>query len=406
MVTPQHLHPVLALLCLAFASPVHPAHSEGPIPLGAQLRNAFAEALAAIGPQNEEVLRRAQRAWIPFSDKNEAVTKSLRNHNLLTPEAVNTLDLIDTQQRISHLLGLFVRAPRSFGNPQAEWQVQDHQLQNVYAECIRRFGKDDQILLRDAQQAWIAFRDLDVAAADRRRGLAPMVAMQAKANLTANRVAQLKAWLSAAATPVVAPDAPIVATNAPSAEDQKAIGKWKDDAQAWLKTFAERKDAPFFANADTIKHMPELPSDMASEAAAIDTRFTTFARRGDLAKALEPALNEAAIVGVLAAWPQFTRQLKAGSIDEAGAGLGKALDRKPKNVSPDYLPIWSAAEAWRSVFKKAAGEYQTHVQKARSLAALGKNAEAIREYEAAFAIIEIPSIPAEIKKLREQSLGL
>ena len=100
------------------------------------------------------------------------------------------------------------------------------------------------------------------------------------------------------------------------------------------------------------------------------------------------------------------RQLKAGSIDEAVAGLGKALDRKPKNVSPDYLPIWTAAESWRSVFTKATGEYQPHVNKARSFAQLGKISDAIREYEAAFAIIEVPSIPTEIKKLREQSLGL
>ena len=101
------------------------ALSEEPLPLGAQLRNAYAEALAALAPANQEVLRRAQRAWITLSDKNEAASKSLLTHGLLTPEAVKTLDLTDTQQRIPHLLNFFVRVPRPSGNPQAEWQMYD-----------------------------------------------------------------------------------------------------------------------------------------------------------------------------------------------------------------------------------------------------------------------------------------
>ena len=108
----------------------------------------------------------------------------------------------------------------------------------------------------------------------------------------------------------------------------------------------------------------------------------------------------------MSAWPQFTAQLKAGNIDEARGGIERVLGRKPKDVSPDYLPLWDAAEAWRNIFTKAATEYQAHVKKARSLADLGKASEAIREYEAALAIIETSSIPPEIKKLRAQSLGL
>jgi tetratricopeptide (TPR) repeat protein len=98
--------------------------------------------------------------------------------------------------------------------------------------------------------------------------------------------------------------------------------------------------------------------------------------------------------------------LKDGNIAEAGACLEKAFGWKPKDVNPDYLPLWAAAESWRGAFLKAAAEYQAHVKKARWLATLRRNSEAIREYEAAFTIIEAPSIPPEIKRLREQSLGL
>ena len=55
---------------------------------------------------------------------------------------------------------------------------------------------------------------------------------------------------------------------------------------------------------------------------------------------------------------------------------------------------------------KGAAEYLAHMKKAKSQAELGKNSDAIREYEAAFAILETPQLPREIKKLREQSLGL
>ncbi len=404
--SPQNLHSALFLLFLALIAPVQNVHSEDSYARAdAELTVTYKQALAALNPGPQELLRKAERAWITFSDKDEALLKALRSKGILAQDALETAKVSEVRARNRHLQNFFVRIARLTGNPQAEWQIQDQQLEKVYAEYRNRLGKGDQILLRDAERAWIVYRDLDGVAANAMADLAPGIAAAAKADLTAIRVAQLRALLMSPVAQFVPRNTP-VATNAPSPEDQKAVGKLKEEAQVLLKTFVEKKDSPFFAKADAIKNVPELSSSLAEQVAAIDTRFTELGRRGDLSKLLEPASNEMAAIGLLGAWPQFTRQLKAGSIDEAGAGIERALRRTPKAPNSDYLPLWTSAESWRGVLTKNAAEYQAHVNKARSLAALGKNSDAIREYEAAFAIVEAASITAEIKKLREQSLGL
>jgi Tfp pilus assembly protein PilF len=51
-------------------------------------------------------------------------------------------------------------------------------------------------------------------------------------------------------------------------------------------------------------------------------------------------------------------------------------------------------------------KYSDHLAKANSFADLGKTSSAIKEYQAAYDIIEDSAIPERIKRLREQSLGL
>src|SRR5205823_3318126 len=102
-------------------------------------------------------------------------------------------------------------------------------------------------------------------------------------------------------------------------------------------------------------------------------------------------------------WVFFSRRLKTGGIENADIALATVLKRKPKDVPADYLQIWQIAESWQQVYEKAAPDFQAHIKKAKSFAELGKNSDAIREYQAAFDIIENSSVSAEIKRLREQS---
>lgn len=411
MSLPKHI-PVLFLPFLAAIALLQTARAETSSAWAdPEVKAAYERALSMLQGGRRDPLLNGHLAWIHFCDKHEAFLQSLIKRNLLTRDAMNSSNTTEARGQHRHLLRFFLQNPRLPANPRAELQTQDQQLEKAYAEFFRRLGKADQILLRDAERAWIVYRDLDAAAAIAMRN-STAEGMAAKAEVTSIRVAQLKELMppsvpqsTSAEAPPIAQDVPAV-KNTLSAEDQKAVGKLKDEAQVLLRTFVEKKDDPFFAKSVSIKNVPEFSSDLVERVAALDSRFKTFTRRSDLVKIMEPASNEIAAIGFLSAWPQFTRQLKGGNIDEAGTGIEKALGRKPKDVNTEYLSLWAAAESWRGIFLKAAAEYQAHMKKGRSLAELGKNSDAIREYEAAFAIIETPSIPREIKKLKELSLGL
>ena len=269
VVSPLNLHSAISLLCLALIAPLHSAQSEDAFSRAdAELTATYKQALTALNPGPQELLRKAERAWITFSDKNEAVLKALRSKGLMTQETEDSATIAEVQTRSRHLQTFFVRIPRLAGNPQAEWQMQDQQLEKVYAECRNRLGQGDQILLRDAERAWIVYRDLDGVAANAMGDLVSGIAAAAKADLTGTRVAQLRALLTPAVTRFVPRDTP-VANTVPSSEDQKNVGKLKEEAEALLKVFAEKKHSPFFANAATIKNLPELSSDLAGDVATI-----------------------------------------------------------------------------------------------------------------------------------------
>jgi hypothetical protein len=70
------------------------------------------------------------------------------------------------------------------------------------------------------------------------------------------------------------------------------------------------------------------------------------------------------------------------------------------------MPLWETLSSWVTVCAKDVKEFKEHVSQAKLSAAAGHTAEAIKEYEAAYGIIESPAIPGAIKKLRMQSLGL
>jgi hypothetical protein len=117
-------------------------------------------------------------------------------------------------------------------------------------------------------------------------------------------------------------------------------------------------------------------------------------------------LNEYAAVELLAGWSKFAQQLKTGGVAGAGTTIHDALDFKPKDVTPDYLPLWQTVLSWQDVYTKDHAKFDEHVRKAKSFADLGKTSDAIKEYQAAYDLIENSSIPEQIKQLREQSLGL
>ena len=219
-----------------------------------------------------------------------------------------------------------------------------------------------------------------------------------------NIVLQLKEVPTTDTTPQESP--PPLQMSSPDPEDVKAMSQFQDDAKGILNALLSKKDGPFFKNADAIKNAPELPTEISDQISKLDAQYIALSRKPYSAKLFEPALNECAAVELLASWSKFKQQLKTGSADDAGSIIQNALSQKPMDITADYLPIWQAAESWRDVYHTDDLKFDDHIQKAKSLAGLGKTSAAIKEYQAAYDIIQDSTIPEKIKKLREQSLGL
>ena len=369
---------------------------------GEELTEVYQQALARFAPANKEVLRRAERAWIEFSNKHEAVVAALRRENLLTQEAAIDAEMGEVFERTNHLRTFFVTGNPMPNTEKSAWKNEDQSLQKVYDECIRRLNGNAQRLLREAERAWIIYRDADAASV----GFAyksEAVLNTAALRLTKIRSAQLTALLNPNNARPATPE-PTAHVDSPNPEDSKTVAAFRDEVKDALKGFLAKKDEPFFKEADTLKNVPDLPPDVADQLSKLGLKYAALSRKSS--KVLEPALNEYAAARLLAGWSAFLRQLKTGSVDDAAAPIRDALNAKPKDVSPDYLTLWRIASNWQDVYGKDAPKFRAHVTKARDLAGRGKTSDAIKEYEAAYDIIENSSIPEQIKKLRQQSLGL
>lgn len=368
----------------------------------AVLTSTYKLALARFAPDKKEMLRRAERAWITFSNKEEAVLNGLRDEKLLSPDADDRATLAEVNARSNHLGAFFVNGSVPTADPSA-WKIQDRELTNAYAECMRKFGGADQNLLREAERAWIAYRDADSASTMSAYGN-QAIQIAAATHLTALRVAQLRALSNRGNESSLASQPP-AQNDSSHFEDAKAVAEFQDDAQGVLKALLAKKDDPFFAKADAIKAAPDLPKDITEQISKLDSRYLGLSRKFS-SKLLEPTLNTSAAVKLLAGWSAFIYQLKSGSVDSAGSTIHHALDSKPNAVLPDYLLLWQTVESWQEVYAKDVSKFNEHIRQARALADLGKTSDAIKQYQEAYDIIENSSVPEQIKKLREQSLGL
>lgn len=373
----------------------------------ADINHAYKQALTKFAPANKEMLRRAERAWIDFSNKQEAVLNALHRENLLTEDAVNTATIAEVNERTNHLKIFFGGNSVPYAQPYILQNV-DQKLSQAYGECMRRLGEDDQFLLREAERSWITYRDADSASTMTAYGN-QTVQIAAAAHLCAIRVAQLTAMTNLQRQPV-APNPPIQEStpqnNSPNPDDVKSVAQFQDEAKGVLKELAAKKDDPFFKKSDAIKNASDLPLEIASHTSKLNSNFVGLSRKQGASKLLEPALNEVAAVSLLAGWSTFVRQLKSGDVYTAGTTIHDALSHKPKDVTPDYLPLWQTVQSWEDLFVKDEPKFHEHTAKAKALGDLGKTSDAIKEYQAAYSIIEASTIPDQIKKLREQSLGL
>jgi len=132
---------------------------EGITPLEAdqELNASYQEALRTLTPAAREKLRKAQRAWLTFVEKNTAAIRAAAQPLGIPSSRCQEVEVKEVMKR-----------SMDFGSPisssaseqlKTHFQRVDADLNAVYGRCLALLSPAGKAALRDAQRAWIEYRD-------------------------------------------------------------------------------------------------------------------------------------------------------------------------------------------------------------------------------------------------------
>ena len=147
--------------------------------MDALLNRTYKEALEALPPDEREQLRVAERAWIGYTEKNAVALKILGQKRGMSPDDLRSFYLVELQARREQLQQIAVPGSGAARKPTgADLERADGGLNATYQQCLARLVSDDAERLRDAQRAWVTFRD-EHARASKRRSTAALLEVTA-----------------------------------------------------------------------------------------------------------------------------------------------------------------------------------------------------------------------------------
>lgn len=122
-----------------------------------ELNASYQEAIRALTPAVRENLRKAQRAWLVFVEKNAAAMR-IAAQPLGIPSA--KCQEIEVREVVNRSVDFaFSKAPDAGESVKAHFQRVDADLNAVYGRCFAVLSPAGQAVLRDAQRAWVGYRD-------------------------------------------------------------------------------------------------------------------------------------------------------------------------------------------------------------------------------------------------------
>ena len=150
-----------------------------------ELNRNYQQAMRALSGKSQEELRKAQRAWLVFVERNSVAIRAAARKQGLSLKRCDELELEQVRDRAHDLSTL--ADPRTRAHEAADdtnytalMAPKDTELNTVYQRCLHSLAPEEAAKLREAQRAWIASRD-----ASRYRGVRFLYA------LTADRAEQL-----------------------------------------------------------------------------------------------------------------------------------------------------------------------------------------------------------------------
>lgn len=156
-----------------------------------ELNTSYQEAIRGLTPAAREKLKKAQRAWLVFVEKNSAAMRMAAQPLGITSSRCQEVEVKEVVNRSMD----FGSSNESNAGEQlkSHFERVDADLNAVYQRCLALLSPASQAGLRDAQRAWIGYRDAN----------GPF-GLEFIAGLTVRRADQLTEFYVGSTTPSIA----------------------------------------------------------------------------------------------------------------------------------------------------------------------------------------------------------
>jgi uncharacterized protein YecT (DUF1311 family) len=125
------------------------------------LNTGYKAAMQQLPPATREKLRNAQRAWLAFVEKNSAAMRVAARALGISSTRCQELEVKEVENRtVDFDYSKESNAPEEI---KGHYQRVDADLNAVYARCLATLSSEAQAALREAQRAWVTYRDANRA---------------------------------------------------------------------------------------------------------------------------------------------------------------------------------------------------------------------------------------------------
>jgi len=121
------------------------------------LNTSYKEAMQQLPPVTKEKLRNAQRAWLAFVEKNSAAMKAAARALGISAARCEEFEVREVEKRTQDFD--YSKESNAPEEEKGHYQRVDADLNAVYERCLTTLSPEAKTALREAQRAWVAYRD-------------------------------------------------------------------------------------------------------------------------------------------------------------------------------------------------------------------------------------------------------
>ena len=146
-------------MLLVFAVTISPTSIRAQTPREADqdLNASYKAAMQELAPAAREKLKIAQRAWLAFVEKNSAAMRAAARGLGVSSKRCEELEVKEVENRAMDFnYSEESNAPEEI---KGHFQRVDADLNAVYERCLATLSPEGKEALREAQRAWVAYRD-------------------------------------------------------------------------------------------------------------------------------------------------------------------------------------------------------------------------------------------------------